>query len=174
MVYEWKTGSRIKADAQKSGELFEQLTKTKEGLTASTLLEANKPETAPLHNEYEWDNETAANEWRLHQSRHFINSIVTIVVSDTQEEQQVRAFHIATETSRYEPLTAIIKEKDKYEQLLANAMAELEAFTRKYNTLKELKPIIESIEKVKKNEKAKAVRRSDNSGDNWNADISNA
>lgn len=156
MVYEWKSGSRIKADAQKSGELFEQLSKTEEGLTASTLLEANKPETAPLHSEYEWNDEKAANEWRLHQSRHFINSIVTIAISDTAEEQQVRAFHIVTESSKYEPLTAIIKEESKYERLLINAMSELEAFTRKYSTLRELKPVIESIEKVKKNERHQA------------------
>lgn len=155
MVYEWKTGSRIKADAQKSGELFEQLSKTEEGLTASTLLEANKPESAPLHNEYEWNDEKAANEWRLQQSRHFINSITTIVMSDS-EEQQVRAFHIVTEKSQYEPIMAIIKEESKYERLLANAVLELEAFVRKYNTLKEIKTIIDSFEEMK--EKLKALQ----------------
>ena len=66
MVYQWKSGSRIKGNAQESGELFEQLSKTEEGLTARTLLEANRPESAPLHNDYEWNNDIAAEEWRLH------------------------------------------------------------------------------------------------------------
>ena len=37
MVYEWKSGTRIKANAQESGELFEKLSATEEGLTAETL-----------------------------------------------------------------------------------------------------------------------------------------
>lgn len=156
MVYEWKSGSRIKGNAQESGELFKQLSETKDGLTAETLLEANKPETAPLHNDYEWNDEKAAHEWRLHQSRHFINSIAVKVVSeDTETDTIVRAFHIADEPSHYEPITAIIKEKTKYEHLLQTAYSELQAFRRKYSVLKELKPIFESIEKVVDDEKRK-------------------
>ena len=85
-AYTWKSGSRIKADAQKAGELMQKLSQTEEGLTAETLLNANKPEDAPLHNDYEWNDETAANEWRLHQSRHFINSVILCdVVSEDGE-----------------------------------------------------------------------------------------
>lgn len=157
MVYEWKSGSRIKGNAQESGELFKQLSETKDGLTAETLLEANKPETAPLHNDYEWNDEKAAHEWRLHQSRHFINSLAVKVVSEDAAETEtiVRAFHIADEPSHYEPITAIIKEKTKYEQLLQTAYSELQAFRRKYSVLKELNPIFESIEKVVDDEKRK-------------------
>lgn len=148
MVYEWKSGTRIKANAQESGELFEQLSATEEGLTAETLLEANKPETAPLHNEYEWNDSKAAHEWRLHQSRHFINSIAIKVIATNDEEAAVRAFHIVTESSKYEPITAIIKEKSKREALLANALSELNSFKRKYETLSELAPIFKAIKEV--------------------------
>ena len=57
MVYKWKSGARIKGDAQASGELFEQLANTPDGLTARTLLDANIPESAPLHSDYEWNDE---------------------------------------------------------------------------------------------------------------------
>ena len=46
-AYKWKSGARIKGDAQASGELFEKLAATEEGLTAETLLQANKPNSAP-------------------------------------------------------------------------------------------------------------------------------
>lgn len=147
-AYQWKSGSRIKADAQKSGELFEQLSNTAEGLTARTLLDANKPETAPLHNEYEWNDETAADNWRLHQSRHFINSIAIIETTSEDVETPVRAFHITTSESKYEPITAIIKEPDKYAALLKSAKAELMSFKNKYNTLRELTPVLKAIEEV--------------------------
>lgn len=151
-AYQWKSGSRIKADAQKSGELFERLSNTEEGLTARTLLDANRPKNAPLHNEYEWNDETAADNWRLHQSRHFINSIAVIATTSENVETTVRAFHITTEESKYEPITAIIKEPDKYAALLSSAKAELTAFRNKYNTLKELTPIFKAITEVMDNE----------------------
>ena len=148
MVYEWKSGTRIKADAQECGEMFEKLSETEEGLTAETLLEANKPETAPLHNEYEWNDSKAAHEWRLQQSRHFINSIAIKVLTKDEEEIAVRAFHITTEKSCYESITAIITEKDKREALLASALSELNAFKRKYELLTELTPIFKAIMEV--------------------------
>ena len=153
MVYQWKSGARIKGNAQEAGELFEQLSATPEGLTAKTLLEANKPEEAPLHSDYEWDDTVAAEEWRLHQSRHFLNSIAIVTqISEEEEPELVRAFHIVTEAHKYEPIEAIIKEPTKYEALLSNALAELTAFQNKYSTLKELTPIFRAIMEVKQHE----------------------
>lgn len=150
MVYQWKSGSYIKGNAQKAGELFEQLSATEEGLTARTLLDANKPEEAPLHNDYEWNDTIAAEEWRLHQSRHFINSIAIVKsMPDKEEPELVRAFHIVSEAHKYEPIAAIVEEPDKYEILLNNALSELAAFTQKYNTLKELIPVFKAISEVK-------------------------
>lgn len=148
MVYQWKSGSRIKGNAQKSGELFEQLAATEEGLTAETLLTANIPENAPLHGDYEWEDSAAAHQWRLHQSRNFINSLVTVVQEDTEEEEKpapVRAFFITTEESKYEPIGAIVKEQTKYDRLLDTAFRELQAFRRKYESLKELKAVFDAI-----------------------------
>lgn len=41
MVYEWKEAAQIKADAQKAGEMLENLEKTV-GLTPKNLVEANR------------------------------------------------------------------------------------------------------------------------------------
>lgn len=151
MVYKWKSGARIKGDAQASGELFEQLANTPDGLTARTLLDANIPESAPLHSDYEWNDEIAAEKWRLQQSNQFINSITVVMFEekDGGAVEQPRAFHITTEVHKYEPLTAIVQEPTKYKALLHNALAELSAFERKYKMLKELKPIFKAFEEVK-------------------------
>lgn len=50
-VYGWKSGSRIKVNAQQAGELFEQL----ETVTPETVLEAAKSEDSPIHSAFEWD-----------------------------------------------------------------------------------------------------------------------
>lgn len=149
MIYKWKTGSCIKADPQKAGEQFEQLAKTEDGLTAETLLEANKPITAPLHYDFEWDNAIAADKWRLHQSRHFLNSLtVTILTKDTQEPIQTRAVHITTESHKYDPIQVIVQEQDKYSALLDNALSDLQAFQKKYQVLKELEPVFQAIKEI--------------------------
>lgn len=147
-AYQWKSGSRIKGDAQKAGELFEKLSQTEQGLTARTLLDANKPKNAPLHNDYEWNDEIAAEEWRLHQSRHFLNSLTITMITEKNEQTLVRAVFITTEKSKYEPITAIIQDKSKYSELLETAKQELYAFQRKYANLKELKPVFNAIKEV--------------------------
>ena len=151
-AYEWKHGSRIRADAQKCGELMERLSASEKGLTARTLLEANKPEAAPLHNYFEWNDFVAAEEWRLHQSRNAINSIIRCDIKSTDElgdEQPVRAFFITTEKNRYDPIQAIVQQEDKYSMLLRQAFSELTAFQRKYEALKELAPVFEAMKEVK-------------------------
>lgn len=150
-AYQWKSGSRIKADPQASGELMERLSATSEGLTARTLLEANRAEGTPLHDDYEWVDEVAAENWRLQQSNHFLNCITTVIVdTKTGEEVECRAVHITTESHKYEPLALILQDRDKYQTLLSNAKAELETFKRKYNTLKELTPVFEAIDEIEK------------------------
>lgn len=151
MVYEWRTGSCIKADPQKSGEMFERLAQTEAGLTAETLLDANRPKGTPLHEDYEWNNDSAAEKWRLHQSRHFLNSLTVCVFSDmSNKEVQTRAVHITTDAHKYEPISLIVQQKDKYAQLLENAKAELASFRRKYEILTELSSVFELIDKINK------------------------
>ena len=151
MVYKWKTGARIKGDAQASGKLMEQLAATPNGLTARTLLEANMVPGTPLHDDYEWNDEIAADKFRLQQSNQFIDSITVVVFEEKPKgENQPRAFHITTEAHKYDALTVIVQEPDKYKVLLDNALSELAIFKRKYEMLKELQPIFKAFKEVKK------------------------
>lgn len=146
MVYQWKSGSRIKANAEEAGKQFEELAETV-GLTAETVLDANRPEDAPLHGEFEWRDDIAAEEWRKHQARHLINCICYTVEKQDGDEQ-VRAFFTTSETNGYESLEAIIIAENKYKSLLTKALQELSAFERKYNALTELKPVFDAIKEV--------------------------
>lgn len=141
MVYEFKAGAHIKANAQVAGEMCEKL--AAEGrLTAADLVEENRPETAPLHNAFEWNNEAAAENWRLHQARHIIGSLIV----KREEKEPVRAyFKIERTDTKYTHINAILKSEADTELLLKNALAELIAFRRKYNALKELVGVFNAI-----------------------------
>ena len=148
MVYKWKTASYIKADANEAGKQFRNLERTV-GLTPRTVLEANRKAGAPLHNEFEWDDGIAAENYRLNQARHLLNCICTVSESNDGKEQTTRAFFVTSETDGYESLDVIIKNEDKFNSMLATALRELSAFERKYSTLSALEPVFQAVKKVK-------------------------
>ena len=144
MVYTFKPGSFIRADAQTAGEMCERL--ASEGrLTARDLVEENRPEDAPLHDEFEWDNDAAADRWREHQARHIINCLV--VRKDTSEP--VRAFfNIERTAPTYTHIETILRSADDTKILLDKAFRELQIFRKKYQTLEELADIFAAIDRV--------------------------
>lgn len=145
MVYQWKTIAGIKADANEAGRQFEQLEKTV-GVTPQTVLDANRAEDTPLHNEFEWDDDVAAENYRLHQAGQLIRMLCIKPTTETKDNTPIRAY-IRMEDS-YENIGVVVSVKEKRELMLDRARNELRAFKAKYNTLKELKPVFDAIEEV--------------------------
>ena len=144
MVYQWKQASFIKADANVAGKMCEQLEQTV-GLTAKSLLDANRPEDAPLHNEFEWDDNKAAEQYREQQARHIINCLC--IAPENNDEPPVRAFFTISKP-QYESLPVIFSVQEKTSALLDMALRELRCFQAKYSTLEQLRPVFDAIEKV--------------------------
>lgn len=147
MVYQWKKAAHIKTDAQTAGEVCEQLESTI-GLSAVNLLDVSRAADAPLHNEFEWDDETAAEEYRLQQARHIINCLCIKTEGAEKAAEPVRAFFKVEKAELYDSLNVILRSEDKHAALLRAAAAELAAFQRKYNALAELQPLWEIIEQI--------------------------
>lgn len=143
MVYQWKKASYIKADANVAGQMCEQLEQTV-GLTAKSLLDANRPKEAPLHGEFEWDDSKAAEQYREQQARHIINCLC--VKPERSDQEPVRAFFTISQPS-YENISVILQSAEKHSSLLDLALKELNAFKAKYNTLTQLEPVFEAIDK---------------------------
>ena len=145
MVYKWKPGSHHKVNAQIAGEVCKAL--EEEGrLTAEDLVEESRPEDAPLHDEFEWNDSIAAEEYRKQQARVVIATIIEVV---TPEVVPTRAFfNIVHKESNYESIHAIITNEDKRKALLAKALSELHAFEVKYSTLLELEAVFTAIDNL--------------------------
>ena len=54
-------------------------------VTAPVLVKESKPKKAPLHDEFEWNDAVAANEYRLSQSRRIIKT--TVIIRETGKRQ---------------------------------------------------------------------------------------
>lgn len=147
MVYKWKTGSQHKVSASVAGAEMERL--REEGrLTASDLVDDSRPDDAPLHAEFEWDDSVAAELFREDQARAMIRHL-TVQIEANNEKYQVRQYFIVQKESKtYEPVQLIIQDKDKMAMLLDQAKRELQAFKAKYACLKELAAVIKAIDSV--------------------------
>jgi len=146
-IYEWKPATCIKADPNVAAEVFDELTKTV-GLTPENLVNASAEEDAPLHNEFEWNDEKAAEKYRVHQAGHLIRSIVVKSVPDPEDEEKpvvVRAYMQAG-TENYEPIRVISSDEEKRSILLDRALRELVWFKNKYSVLSELASVFTAID----------------------------
>lgn len=147
MVYQWKTGARYKASAETAAEVMNGLA-AQNNLSAKALVDVSRPVDAPLHNEFEWDDNVAAEKWREQQGRVMI-AMISVIVDDAVQQEPVRAYvHIEEQQPNYEPITLIVKSEDKAEKLFRQALKELASFRDKYNSLKQFKKLFEDIDEL--------------------------
>ena len=141
MTYQWKTPFH-KVDADIAGRVCERL--EEEGnLNAKTLVEVSRPEDAPLHPEFEWDDAAAAERWREQQARCIINHLTVVI----DEKEPVRKFfNITASEANYTSIDVILQSTDSKDKLLQMALRELEAFKRKYSQLEELSRVFNAID----------------------------
>lgn len=155
MIYKIKHGSHLRTNAQVVGEVCEKLSERGE-LTPQALVDVSRPEDAPLHNEFEWDDAVAAEAYRCDQARYIIRSIEVVPEST---ERPVRAF-VSLPTvidgdadegeprQNYQHVNVAMRDADSREAILAQAYKELASFRRKYVGLMELADVFAAIEKV--------------------------
>lgn len=148
MIYKWKSGARAPVSAQVAGEVCEQMS-AKGKLTPKALVDASRPEDAPLHKAFEWDDQKAAECYRESQAAYIIRSIE---VKREDVTEPVRAFFSVPKEGgtsyQYHSVDTILRSTDSRESLLEAAKRELEAFTRKYDQLVELAEVIEAAERL--------------------------
>lgn len=149
--YEYKVPGLVKAPAQAVGELFERLEQTEEGLTPATVLEASRDENALLHGEFEWQDDVAAEKYRLDQARFIIRNLTVITKTTDQEERENgkdRAFVCTNGRSgNYVALKFALTNAELRANLLKEARRDMLIFTAKYQRLEELASVIEEMKK---------------------------
>lgn len=147
MVYRFKTGFRANVSAETAGQVCERLAQQNR-LTGRDLVEESRPESAPLHRYFEWDDTKAAELYRERQGRDLIAHIIIVrddENAETKDAQIVRAFYNVDETPKYHPVQQIITDETLHQKLLERAKAELLVFKEKYKTILELEKIINEI-----------------------------
>jgi hypothetical protein len=145
IVATWRTPGIFKADPQK---VCDELKDLGDEFTPDEIVEKAKNSTTELHKCFEWDNDVAADKYRLHQARMLTSNLVFLKESDDEEEQPVlvRVYNKTEQTGGYKPPERVFTQADEYEKLLKRATAELHQFKVKYSMLKELDYILSLID----------------------------
>lgn len=140
----WKEGAGFfsKADAQLCAE---EILSIGTDVKPEEVVEKAKDETTELHKCFTWDNEEAAEKYRLIQARNVLRLIVIKEEEVPSERPEIRMFYKTTASEGYKPIQIIVRKEDEYKQLLEKAYAELRVFKAKYSMLTELQEIFNLI-----------------------------
>lgn len=147
-MYKWKIEGVWKQDANLVGKELEVLA-NENNLTPEAVLNIAKDENSSLHNLFEWNDEIAAEKYRLSQARQIIQQIVVVNNHPNAEAREIRAFVTESKNNgHYQLITTVIEDPITYEVLLKRAKLELQAFKDKYKSIVEFKELFSEIDKV--------------------------
>lgn len=114
-----------------------------ESATAEQIVERAKDENSELHKCFTWDVNKAAQKCWIQEARNVVGCLVIQREEAKEDEPEVRIFHRVD--SGYKQITHIFRQEDEYKKLLQQALADLQAFKRKYQSLQELDYILNLI-----------------------------
>ena len=146
MIYSWKFDKLYPVDANVAGEELQRIYAEHGKVEPEDVVEESKPYDAPLHNCFEWNNDVAADKYRIEQARNIIRSIRVEVTTETGHDVEIRAFEsVRTE---YHPIQVIRQNADMMEELRASARSAMIAFKTKFQTLGELQGVIQAMDEA--------------------------
>ena len=153
-AFEYRVPGLFKTPADVAGAECERLQNSKQGLSPATLLDASRDVNAPLHGEFEWRDDVAAEKYRLGQAQKIIQNLRIVVTRSDGTQEQERSF-VATPggKSRYVTLAAAMSNDSWRQHLLEQAKEDMIIFQSKYRRLEELADVNAAIAKALKSVK---------------------
>ena len=138
-------------------ERLDELHQAKPLLNVRMVLEDARDEDSPLHDEFEWDNEKAAEQWRVHHGRKLLATYVTILEYEG-ESYKTRAMISLSDDRQsgggYRSLREVMNHKELREMLLQDALDELEQVRVRYEHLQQLSSVWDAIKTARKAKRA--------------------
>lgn len=149
VFYKYRVNGIVKAPAEVTGTICQKIIDEDGVVTPERLVDVSRPEDAPLHDEFEWNDGIAAEKFRCEQARQIIKNVVTIETSseEIREEKKDRAFvSNGDDKHEYVTLATALSNSKWRESLLESARKDMIAFKIKYYRLVELSHIIKDID----------------------------
>lgn len=124
-------------------------------LNPAHVVEAARDPSHVLHSEFSWDDEEAADRYRIAQAGALIRRVKFTVIRQSTETKEVRMVTTRAFQSRksargssggYESVAEIMSDEDKRAELLAQVLSELNAYRKRYAELAALSDVWAAID----------------------------
>lgn len=120
-------------------------------LLPEKVVAAARPKTSVLHSRFEWDNSEAAEKYRIWQARQLISICVEILPGSKVETPCFVSLSPDRVTrGGYRAIVDVMSHAEMREQLLKDALHDLNSFQQRYHRLKELSEVFSAIRRVRK------------------------
>lgn len=151
VVAHWsKTGASLFKDAD-AQLVANEIVSIGETATPKQIVEKARSAETELHKCFEWNDEKAAEKYRIQQAGDVVRNLVFVVVNQkTEEETKPTRYFLKPDegySGGYKQTTLILQKEDEREKILEQAKMELRRFKEKYHFLSELAEIFALIDK---------------------------
>lgn len=147
-VYRFKESAYVprSVDPQAAGERIESL--KERGLsTPADIVEDARPEDAPTHDAFTWDDSVAGPKWRLKEARELVNGLEIVNIETGESAPAFISLEIhETQARGYVSSLETLTDADYRSQMLHEAKDALVAWRRRYKALSELERIFSVID----------------------------
>lgn len=148
-------GRSYGVSAQIAGERLKEIEERDGSITPQAVVEDARPEGSLLHPVFEWDDEKAAEAYRIHQAGNFIRCIVVVPEKDDAVKGPVKLFINTNPTNDGQKKTgsfvnfqSAMENPESRTVVLSNAKHEMLMFKRKYAKLTELSKLFAVIDEL--------------------------
>ena len=145
-----------KSRVQVYGKALEKIEEKNGKLSPVEVVDEARSISSPLHEVFDWDDNEAAEKWRLVQARNLINHITVEIKYDHTTKEQRAWFSVDTTPDdkevniSYINVERVLTERPLREQMLLNAIKEAEYWKEKYDQYREFNRIFSAIKVTKK------------------------
>ncbi len=143
------------ADAQLIGQILEGLEDRDEMFKARKVLEHARDPRSPLHKYFEWDDNKAAEAYRLEQAGRLVAFVTIEVVDASGNKKRERAYHSITISEAdgskkrgFMSIRRIKQESDLQEQLVQRALQTLRVWRDMYHRFQRFHELIVCIDQI--------------------------
>ena len=122
------------------------------GASTDEIVNAARPKRSAIHRFFEWDDPTAAEEYRKQQARNLVGAIWVVVQKPSGDEFETRAYqHVRVvespdpATPRYMPAHVVWSDPDLSHSVAHEALRELTSWARSYEQYSELQGTAQKV-----------------------------
>jgi len=151
-IYKFKPWARLSGDPQRVGEELERLRQIEGTIAPEFVVDTARDSESVLHHFFNWDDSAAAEAFRVQQARHLLRSIVVVHAEGIEVKAPVRAFVAVRQAAEdavedganeatvgsYTSVAAAVRIVRYREQMMRDALRDLDAYRMRYQLLSDL------------------------------------